>query len=101
MDYHVRWSPEALEDIESIAEYIARDSAFYAQAVVAKLLVAARSLPEAPRIGRMVPELDNPNIRERLIYSYRMVYRISDDELLIIAVMHGKRLLENMDDRFD
>ncbi len=101
MDYHVRWSPEALEDIESIAEYIARDSAFYAKAVVAKLLGAARSLPEAPRIGRMVPELDNPNIRERLIYSYRMVYRISDDELLIIAVMHGKRLLENVEDRFD
>lgn len=101
MDYHIRWSPEALEDIESIARFIARDSAFYAGAVVSKLLSTARRLPEAPRLGRAVPELGDPDIRERLVYSYRMVYRIFGDEIVIVAVMHGKRLLENIEDRFD
>ena len=38
MDYTVEWSPEAIEDLESIAEYIARDSDFYARAVVSKVL---------------------------------------------------------------
>ncbi len=36
MDYTIEWSPEATEDLDSIAEYIARDSEFYAQAVVSK-----------------------------------------------------------------
>ena len=38
MDYKVKWSPEATEDLESIAEYIARDSEFYARSVVSKIL---------------------------------------------------------------
>ncbi len=34
MDLEVRWSPEATEDLEAIAGYIARDSEYYARAVV-------------------------------------------------------------------
>ena len=40
----VVWSPEALEDVEAIAAYIARDSNFYAAAVVEKMLVTAAGL---------------------------------------------------------
>ena len=40
----VVWSPEALEDVNDIAAYIARDSAFYAAAVVEKLLATAGGL---------------------------------------------------------
>ncbi len=94
------WSPEALEDIESIAEFIGRDSLFYAKAVVSKLLDTAKTIAEAPLIARMVPELQDEAIRERFVYSYRLVYRIGDDDILIIAVIHGKRLLESMGDRF-
>jgi len=46
MDYRVEWSPEATEDIESIAEYIARDSEFYARAIVSKILAVSRKIPE-------------------------------------------------------
>ena len=44
MDYRVSWSPEAVDDVEAIAEYIERDSPIYARAVVQKLLDAARDL---------------------------------------------------------
>ena len=44
MIYKVVWSPEAIEDIESISDYIARDSEFYARAVVTKILDVARRL---------------------------------------------------------
>ena len=40
MAYRVVWSPRALDDIDSIASYIARDSAAYASAVVAKIIKA-------------------------------------------------------------
>ncbi|RLA39044.1 MAG: type II toxin-antitoxin system RelE/ParE family toxin [Gammaproteobacteria bacterium] len=100
MDEHVVWSPEAVEDLEAIAEFIGRDSAFYASSVVTKVLAVSRSLTEAPLIGRIVPELENNQIRERFIYSYRLIYRIRDDDILVVAIIHGKRLIEGVTDRF-
>lgn len=94
MEYRVTWSPEAVEDLESIAEYIERDSSFYAQSVVYKILEAARNIKDFPLIGRILPEISNENIRERFIYSYRLVYEIKQQRILIVAVIHGKRLLE-------
>ena len=96
MDLEVKWSPEATEDLESIAEYIARDSEFYAQAVVTEILSVSRNIGEFPLIGRIVPEIGDERLRERFIYSYRLVYGIEPERILIVAVIHGKRLLENI-----
>ena len=101
MDLEVKWSPEASEDLESIAEYIARDSEYYARAVVTEILSVSRSLPEFPQVGRVVPEIGDEHIRERFIYSYRLVYRIEPKRILIVAVIHGKRLLANVSERFE
>lgn len=99
MDKRIEWSPEAIEDIEAIAEYINRDSAFYASAVVTKILSTSRNILNFPMAGRIVPELADENIRERFVYSYRMIYLIETERILIVAVVHGKRLLENVDAR--
>ena len=101
MEYQVTWSPEAIEDLESISEYIERDSLFYAQSVVSRILEASRNIKEFPLIGRVLPEIGDENIRERFIYIYRLVYEISQQRILIVAVIHGKRLLENIGDRFE
>ena len=101
MDLAVRWSPEAIEDLDAIAEYITRDSEYYAQAVVTETLSISRSTGVFPLIGRIVPEIGDQNIRERFIYSYRLIYRIEPKRILIVAVIHGKRLLENIADRFE
>jgi len=101
MEYRVTWSPEAVEDLESIAEYIERDSSFYAQSVVSKILETSRNVKEFPLIGRVLPEIGDENIRERFIYSYRLVYEIKQQRILIVAVIHGKRLLENIGERFE
>ncbi len=93
------WSPEAIEDLQSIAAYIERDSEYYARAVVGKILEAGRNLADFPMLGRMVPELDDEKIRERFVYSYRLVYRIEREKILIIAIIHGKRLFDNLNTR--
>ena len=100
MEYQVTWSPEAVEDLESIAEYIERDSSFYAQSVVSQILETSRKIKEFPFIGRMLPEIGDQNIRERFIYSYRLVYKIRQQRILIVAVIHGKRLIESIEARF-
>ena len=52
MAYRIVWSPKAIDDADSIALYISRDSAFYAAAVVKKILDTARSLEAFPFAGR-------------------------------------------------
>lgn len=101
MDLQIKWSPEAVEDLESIADYIARDSAHYARAVVAEVLAAARAASEFPRAARVVPEIGDERIRERFVYSYRVVYRIAEEAVLIIAIIHGKRMMGDISDRFE
>ena len=101
MEYRVTWSPEAVEDLESIAEYIERDSLFYAQSVVSQILSVSRKIKDFPLIGRVLPEIGDENIRERFIYSYRLVYKIEQGRILIVAVIHGKRLIGDIEDRFD
>jgi toxin ParE1/3/4 len=80
------------------AAYIATDSPRYAAALIRDARDAARSLRQFPNRGRVVPEENNPRIRELFVFhSYRMLYEIFDDqhEIQIIAFVHGARLLEN------
>lgn len=99
MDCRVTWSPTALDDVDAIAEYINRDSPAYTRAVVNKILDTARKLEVFPNAGRIVPELDDDEIREHFVYSYRIIYRIQNNEVLIVAVVHGRRLLEPLLDQ--
>ena len=94
MASRVTWSGHALRDLENIAEYIAADSPRYAAAVVKKIVTQARMLGRFPRSGRKVPEFEDPNLREVVVYSYRVIYRLMSEEILIAAVVHGRRSLE-------
>jgi len=94
MACRLTWSPEAIEDIEAIASYIERDSPWYAQIVVSRMLATVQSITEFPLAGRQVPEVGRTEIRERFVYSYRLIYRIVSEQVLIAAVIHGSRLLQ-------
>ena len=79
----VNWAYEATTDLEALAEYIARDSAFYASAFVQEIRDASRSLNEFSERGRIVPELGNPNIRELFVREYRLIFiALKNRELL-------------------
>jgi plasmid stabilization system protein ParE len=93
MDPKVVWLAAALDDLDEIASYIAQDSVSYAAAVVRKIRNAARDLSRFPRMGPRVPEWDDDNLRQRIIYSYRLIYRINDQRIEILCVIHGARLL--------
>ncbi len=46
-----------------------------------------------PRIGRIVPEYRDPNLRERIYSNYRIVYRMKDEVVEIAAICHGAQPL--------
>lgn len=100
MAQSLTWSNEALDDIDDIAEYIARDSVYYAQRVVQQIFELGDTLLDQPELGRIVPELNDPKVRERFIFSYRLIYEIDLPDIYILAVIHGNRLLDGIRERF-
>lgn len=97
MAYRLVWSPQALTDVEAIAQYIEQDSLSYARAVVSKIVAATRQIEQFPMAGRIVPEMRDQAIRELFVFSYRVIYQIEVDLVTVVAVVHGKRLLETAD----
>ncbi len=93
MDKRVVWSARALGDVESIAAYISSDSPAYAKIVVKKILKLTRQLRQFPNLGREVPEFQDQTLREIFAYSYRIIYKVEEKEIIIASVIHGKRNL--------
>ncbi|MBI3554288.1 MAG: type II toxin-antitoxin system RelE/ParE family toxin [Elusimicrobia bacterium] len=91
MALKVAWSSAALRDLETAADYIARDSARYASVLVREAIDAARSLNILAKRGRVVPEMHDPAIRELFVCNYRLIYRMAPRVVYVIGFIHGSR----------
>ena len=87
------WTRRAIEDVQSIRQFIAQDSPHYALLVTQQLIASAERLPAFPQSGRIVPEVNDPAVREVIHGTYRIVYRLIHDEIHILTVHHAARLL--------
>lgn len=85
------WSPTALIDVDSIAEFIARDSVDNAALFVLRLIEATERLKEFPLSGRIIPEIKDPLCREIIYKNYRIMYYIHEKKVWITGVIHGAR----------
>jgi toxin ParE1/3/4 len=94
MAHRIVWSPRAANDLDSIADYIAADSPTYAGTVLKNIVHQTRILARFPAGRSRGPEFDDENLRELIVYHYRIIYRLEQDEALIVAVIHGKRVLQ-------
>lgn len=95
----VVWSQRALTDIEHIYDYIAQDSPLYAQLFTERLLRSVRQLQQFPESGRIMPEAQNTNIREIIYQGYRVVYRLRDDVVEVVMVVHSSRDMSKPDNQ--
>lgn len=88
------WTKIALEDIQSIYDYIARDSIFYAEKYIDKIVDRVDILLENENLGRIVPEFENFKLRELIEGNYRIIYHLSESDIIaILRVHHPARLL--------
>jgi len=87
------WTREALENIIEIENYISEDNPNKAVEFTDTLINQCDYLIDNPDMGRIVPELSDPNIRELIHKNYRIVYRHIDEEIQILTVFEGHRLL--------
>lgn len=76
MAKRVIWTLAAWNDLETVADFISRDSPYYAAAWVRNVRDAARSLILMSMRGRVVPEIGDRQIRELIVQSYRLIYKV-------------------------
>jgi plasmid stabilization system protein ParE len=95
----IRWSHEALERLIKIEEYISKDSRARAIQFVDQIIEHAELLSDKPRMGRTVPELANPDIRELVFKKYRIVYRLKAHciEILTVFEVHRQIRIDEID----
>ena len=87
------WSPQAADSFEEIWKQISRDSQYYATVFAKKVNSIVKHIPEYPKSGRIVPEYNNENLREKIFQNYRIIYRIKNDTIEIVLIIHSARLL--------
>lgn len=91
----VKWTAHAKAQLRHIHDYIAEDSTFYAKRVTEALVQRTVDLDQLPRKGKVVSELNEEEIRERSLYSYRILYEIkSVDLVVVLAIIHKRQHLE-------
>ena len=92
----VIWSPLALEKVGDIADYIALDKESAAKKWINDIFDKAKNIGDFPEIGRLVPELNNPNYREIIFGNYRIIYTVKT-EVKILTVRNCRQLLGSGD----
>jgi toxin ParE1/3/4 len=89
----VVWSQTALTHLVGIHDYIARDSPRYAIRMIDRLTERSKQAGLHAGSGEMVPEYQQTSIREFIVGSYRLIYRIEERRAVVLAVIHGASLL--------
>ena len=88
---NVHWTETAQSHLQSIHDYIAKDSTRNAQRFVDRITRKSQEIGTLPEAGSIVPEFGSPDVREVFEKSYRIVYRILKDRIDVLAVIHGAR----------
>ena len=90
----VIWSEPAAFDLERAVAYIYEDSPAYAIAFYNKIKEQSRTLNKFAERGRVVPENDDEHVREVFVHRYRLIYKVNDENIVIIAFVHGAQIYE-------
>ncbi|MCA9695914.1 MAG: type II toxin-antitoxin system RelE/ParE family toxin [Myxococcales bacterium] len=85
------WSPDAIADLQEIVDYIARDKPDAARHWAQTLAALGKQAADLPFAGRRVPEFGRDDLREVIKRGYRVMYRVSDELVEIVAVLEGHR----------
>jgi len=93
MGYQVALSPSARRDLRDIVRYISLDSPERAVTFGQFLLNSTKLLADFPEMGRVVPEFDDPSVREIVVRSYRVIHRVhhGDGRVDVARFWHGAR----------
>jgi addiction module RelE/StbE family toxin len=91
------WTPRARADLKAIYEHIAKDAPINAKTVTQALVNKTQLSLQHPQIGKKVAELNDDNLREISLYSWRILYHIQPDRIYVLTLVHKRRNLQVQD----
>jgi len=97
--FEVWWTETAQRDLERIVDYLEERAPGAAARAFAEIRDHSQRLSRSPLRGRVVPELARFEIssyRELLISPYRLLYRVEEAKVWVVAVFDGRRDLESV-----
>jgi len=97
MPSRIYWTRQSREDLRAIRAHIARDAPATASAYILKLRLLVGRLRQFPFSGEVVPEIGREDLREVLQGNYRIIYRVADGRVDILAVFHSARIFDERD----
>jgi toxin ParE1/3/4 len=99
-NYRVIWTPQAKCDLREIKRYISRDAPSTARAFIRRIQEPVRKVGTMPTAAARVQEVARDDVREVYVGDYRIIFRIRESDVRILAVMHGAQLVRE-DKLFD
>jgi plasmid stabilization system protein ParE len=93
----IQYSPEAIDDLVRLREFIAAKNPYAAKHVAQKLLSGIEKLRDFPEIGLSVQRSPEPEkIRDLFITNYTVRYLIGQETIFILRVWHGKEIEKDL-----
>ena len=89
----ILWTESAISQLTDIYEFIAKDSPQYALRMVDRITARSKQIQLFPELSQVVPEYNRDDIREMIEGPYRVIYRTESGRAIVLAVIHGARLL--------
>ena len=90
----ILWSVRARREFRAIRAYIGRDSTYYADRLVGRIVTRIETTATSPNGGHRVHEYPVTQLREIHEYPYRLIYLASGDTLHVVAIVHFKQQLD-------
>jgi toxin ParE1/3/4 len=93
MGFKIILTPQSQDDLEAIVTFIAKDNPERARTFGNELIDRALSVAAFPELGRVVPEIGEPAVREIIHRAYRIIYEIFSDRktIYVLRFWHGAR----------
>jgi toxin ParE1/3/4 len=89
----VLWTNAGLTWLHGLCDSLAEQSPERAVEVRERILAAARHLEHSPLMGRVVPEYEREDLRELIVKPFRLLYKVSGEDCLLVGVFHSKQNL--------
>jgi len=86
----------AREEMASMVEYVSIDSPRSARKIIRTINDRLKMLRSFPRLGRIIPEIGDPTLREIIVDPYRILYRFRKGKVEVLRALHGRRFFDGM-----
>ena len=93
------WTEVAVGDLDQIVDFIAQDNPKTAEKILDKVREQVSKLADLPLRGRVVPEFEKLGLhlfREMIISPWRIIFRVTDSQVLVLAVIDTRQCCEDI-----